>query len=54
MIPKSGYRFSEKDHAPSNKLERERREAGFFVQASAAGILWVTALIGVINSKIHG
>src|SRR6201987_2050944 len=32
----------------------EKRETGFFVQASAAGILWVTALIGVINSMIHG
>ena len=31
----------------------EKRETGFFVQASAAGILWVTALIGVINSMIH-
>src|ERR1700732_1144100 len=23
MIPKSGYRFSEKDHSPNNKLERD-------------------------------
>jgi len=23
MIPKSGYRFSEKDHAPPKKLERD-------------------------------
>jgi glutathione S-transferase len=30
-----------------------RRKTGFFVQASAAGILWTMALIGVINSVIH-
>jgi glutathione S-transferase len=31
----------------------EKREIGFFVQAIAAGILWVTALIGVIQSLLH-
>jgi len=31
----------------------ERRETGFFVQASAAGILWIVALIGVINWVVY-
>jgi glutathione S-transferase len=31
----------------------EKRETGFFVQALATGILWVMALIGVIQSMLH-
>jgi glutathione S-transferase len=31
----------------------EKRETGFFVQAIAAGILWVMALVGVIQSMLH-
>jgi len=30
----------------------EKRETGFFVQAIAAGVLWATALIGVIKSML--
>jgi glutathione S-transferase len=32
----------------------EKRETGFFVQAIAAGVLWATALIGVIKSILGG
>jgi glutathione S-transferase len=32
----------------------ERRHPGFLVQAIAAGILWVMALGGVIQSMLHG
>jgi glutathione S-transferase len=32
----------------------EKRETGFFVQAIAAGVLWVTGLVGVIQSILHG
>ena len=32
----------------------EKRETGFFVQAIAAGVLWLAALIGVVASMLHG
>jgi glutathione S-transferase len=32
----------------------EKRETGFFVQAIAAGLLWLAALIGVGASMLHG
>ena len=32
----------------------EKRETGFFVQAVAAGVLWLAALIGVLTSMVHG
>ena len=32
----------------------EKRETGFFVQAIAAGVLWATALIGVIRAILGG
>jgi glutathione S-transferase len=32
----------------------EKRETGFFVQAIAAGVLWATALVGVIKSMLGG
>jgi glutathione S-transferase len=31
----------------------EKREPGFFVQAIAAGLLWLAALIGVLASMLH-
>jgi glutathione S-transferase len=31
----------------------EKRHRGFFVQASAAGLLWLAALIGVVASMLH-
>ena len=31
----------------------EKRETGFFVQATAAGLLWLAALIGVLASMLH-
>jgi glutathione S-transferase len=31
----------------------EKRETGFFVQAIAAGVLWLAALIGVVASMLH-
>jgi glutathione S-transferase len=31
----------------------EKRETGFFVQAVAAGLLWLAALIGVVVSTLH-
>lgn len=31
----------------------EKRETGFFVQAIAAGLLWLAALIGVLASMLH-
>ena len=31
----------------------EKRETGFFVQASAAGLLWLAALIGVLAAMLH-
>jgi len=30
------------------------RETGFFVQAIAAGVLWLAALIGAVASMLHG
>jgi glutathione S-transferase len=32
----------------------EKRETGFFVQAIAAGVLWLVALIGALGSMLHG
>ena len=32
----------------------EKRETGFFVQAIAAGLFWLAALIGVVASMLHG
>jgi glutathione S-transferase len=32
----------------------EKRGTGFFVQAIAAGVLWLAALIGVLISMAHG
>jgi glutathione S-transferase len=32
----------------------EKRETGYFVQAIAAGVLWATALVGVIKSLLAG
>ena len=32
----------------------ERRHLGFVVQAGAAGVLWVTALIGILKALAHG
>jgi len=32
----------------------EKREIGFFVQATASGVLWVLGLVGVIQSVLHG
>ena len=31
----------------------EKRETGFFVQAIAAGLLWLAALVGVLVSMLH-
>jgi glutathione S-transferase len=31
----------------------EKRHPGFFVQAIAAGLLWLAALIGVVASMLH-
>jgi glutathione S-transferase len=31
----------------------DKREPGFFVQAIAAGVLWLAALIGVVTSMLH-
>jgi len=31
----------------------EKRDTGFFVQAIAAGVLWLAALIGLIVSMMH-
>jgi glutathione S-transferase len=31
----------------------EKREVGFFVQAIAAGVLWLAALIGAVVSLLH-
>jgi glutathione S-transferase len=31
----------------------EKRERGFFVQAIAAGLLWLAALIGAVASLLH-
>ena len=31
----------------------EKREIGFFVQAIAAGLLWLAALVGVVVSMLH-
>ena len=31
----------------------DKRETGFFVQATATGILWLAALIGVLMSMLH-
>jgi glutathione S-transferase len=31
----------------------EKREIGFFVQAIAAGLLWLGALVGVVVSLLH-
>ena len=31
----------------------EKRETGFFVQAIAAGVLWLAALVGVVASMLH-
>jgi glutathione S-transferase len=31
----------------------EKRQPGFFVQAIAAGVLWVAALIGVLMAMLH-
>ena len=31
----------------------EKRELGFFIQALAAGVLWVSALIGVVQAILH-
>jgi glutathione S-transferase len=31
----------------------EKRETGFFVQAIAAGLLWLAALIGTVASLLH-
>jgi glutathione S-transferase len=31
----------------------EKREPGFIVQAIAAGLLWLAALIGVLESMLH-
>lgn len=31
----------------------EKRETGFFVQAIAAGLLWLGALVGVVVSLLH-
>jgi glutathione S-transferase len=32
----------------------DKRETGFFVQAAAAGVLWVSAFIGAVMSVLHG
>jgi len=32
----------------------EKRETGFFVQAIAAGLLWLAALIGAVAVLLHG
>jgi glutathione S-transferase len=32
----------------------EKRETGFFVQAVAAGLLWLAALIGAVAALLHG
>jgi glutathione S-transferase len=32
----------------------EKREIGFFVQAIAAGLLWLAALVGAVASMLHG
>ena len=32
----------------------EKREIGFFVQAIAAGLLWLAALIGAVAVLLHG
>ncbi|HEY4404933.1 MAG TPA: MAPEG family protein [Xanthobacteraceae bacterium] len=34
-------------------LAAEKRETGFVVQAIAAGVLWLAALIGVLASMLH-
>ena len=31
----------------------EKRETGFFMQAIAAGLLWLAALVGVVASMLH-
>ena len=31
----------------------EKRETGFFMQAIAAGLLWLAALVGVLVSMLH-
>jgi glutathione S-transferase len=31
----------------------EKREIGFFVQAIAAGLLWLAALVGVVAAMLH-
>ena len=31
-----------------------KRETGFFLQAIATGVLWVSALIGAVMSLLHG
>jgi hypothetical protein len=31
-----------------------KRETGFFVQAIATGVLWVSALVGAVMSLLHG
>jgi glutathione S-transferase len=31
----------------------EKRETGFFMQAIAAGLLWLVALVGVLVSMLH-
>jgi len=31
----------------------EKREPGFFVQATATGVLWLAGLIGVLMSMLH-
>ena len=32
----------------------EERRTGFFVQAAASGLLWLTALIGAVAALLHG
>lgn len=32
----------------------DKRETGFFVQAAAAAVLWVSAFIGAVMSVLHG
>ena len=32
----------------------EERQTGFFVQAAASGLLWLTALIGIVVALLHG
>jgi hypothetical protein len=50
MIRKSGYRFSEKDHAPSKDLEHDDDSTqSHRASQNALGLVWIAGVEDTVN-----